>query len=123
MENEIEVIEGKNIKSRKLILGILFDAIGMLSFTIPLIGDFADVVWAPLAGFLMTKMYEGRVGKVAGVLTFVEEILPFTDVVPSFTFTWIYTYLIKREGNGGRKQITDNRQQITDNRKQITENR
>ncbi|WP_264564983.1 hypothetical protein [Flavobacterium sp. N3904] len=107
MENEIE---DKNTKNRKLILGILFDAIGMLSFTIPVIGDFSDVVWAPLAGFLMTKMYEGRVGRVAGVLTFVEEILPFTDVIPSFTLTWVYTYWIKSKVNNvsfknGNKKI------------------
>jgi hypothetical protein len=99
MENKIKIIENRNAKNKKLILGILFDAIGMLSFTVPLIGDFTDVVWAPLAGFLMTKMYEGRVGKVAGVLTFVEEIFPFTDIVPSFTLTWIYTYWIKRSKN------------------------
>jgi hypothetical protein len=99
MENKIELIEVKNTKSKKLVLGILFDAIGMMSFTVPFLGEFSDVVWAPLAGFLMTKMYEGRVGKVAGVLTFVEEILPFIDVVPSFTLTWIYTYWIKREDN------------------------
>ena len=91
--------EKNNAKNKKLVLGILFDAIGMLSFTIPGIGEFGDVVWAPLAGFLMTKMYEGRVGKVAGILTFVEEILPFTDVVPSFTLTWIYTYWIKNKDN------------------------
>ena len=82
-------------KMNKLMLGLLFDAIGMVSFVIPGIGEFADVVWAPLAGFLMTRMYKGRVGKVAGILTFVEEIIPFTDVIPSFTITWIYTYLIK----------------------------
>lgn len=111
MENKTEVVEGKNTKNKKLILGLLFDAIGMLSFTVPLIGDFSDVVWAPLGGFLMTKMYEGRVGKVAGVLTFVEEILPFTDVIPSFTLTWIYTYWIKREAND-----TINDQKGTENR-------
>lgn len=96
MKTENAVTIKNNIKTKKLFLGILFDAIGMLSFTIPYVGEFGDVVWAPLAGFLMTKMYEGRVGKVAGILTFVEEILPFTDVVPSFTLTWIYTYWVKR---------------------------
>lgn len=95
MENKKVITTNENTKNKKLVLGILFDAIGMLSFTIPYIGEFGDVVWAPLAGFLMTKMYEGRVGKVAGVLTFVEEVLPFTDVIPSFTLTWVYTYLIK----------------------------
>ena len=102
MESKNVVAVKNNLKSKKLVLGILFDAIGMLSFTIPGIGEFGDVVWAPLAGFLMTRMYEGRVGKVAGVLTFVEEILPFTDVVPSFTLTWIYTYWIKSNNNEGK---------------------
>jgi hypothetical protein len=106
MENKIAVVEIKNIKNKKLALGILLDAIGLLSFTIPYIGEFGDVVWAPLAGFLMTKMYEGRVGKVAGILTFVEEIFPFTDIVPSFTLTWIYMYWIKGKGSDkNREQI------------------
>lgn len=91
------VSEQKSDKTKKLLLGLLFDAIGMLSFTIPLIGEFSDVVWAPIAGFLMTRMYRGSVGKIAGVLTFVEEIIPFTDVIPSFTLTWMYTYWIKNK--------------------------
>lgn len=86
-----------NNKTRNLLLGILFDAIGMLSFTIPLLGEFSDVVWAPLAGFLMTWMYKGKIGKVGGVITFLEEIIPFTDFIPTFTLTWIYTYLIKNK--------------------------
>jgi hypothetical protein len=82
-------------KKRNLILGIVFDAIGMLSFTVPFIGEFSDVVWAPIAGYLMTIMYKGTVGKVAGVFAFLEEILPFSDFIPSFTLTWVYNYLIK----------------------------
>ncbi|KIA98842.1 MULTISPECIES: hypothetical protein [unclassified Flavobacterium] len=87
----------KDERTKKLLLGLLFDAIGMVSFTIPFLGEFADVIWAPLAGFLMTYMYKGRVGKVAGILTFVEEILPFTDIIPSFTLTWVYTYFIQKK--------------------------
>jgi hypothetical protein len=82
-------------KIRKLLLGLLFDGIGMMSFTIPFLGEFSDVVWAPIAAFLMTRMYKGRVGKVASVLTFLEEALPFTDIIPSFTITWIYTYFFQ----------------------------
>lgn len=84
-------------KTKKLLLGLLFDGIGMLSFTIPFLGEFSDVVWAPVGAFLMTRMYKGRVGRVAGVLTFLEEIIPFTDVIPSFTLTWIYTYYFQKE--------------------------
>ena len=88
-------IDTTDNKKRNLILGILFDAIGMLSFTVPFVGEFSDVIWAPIAGYLMTTMYKGNVGKVGGVITFLEEILPFSDFIPTFTLTWIYNYLIK----------------------------
>lgn len=100
MKDEIQIkniSNMDNLKTKKLILGILLDAIGMLSFTIPFVGEFSDVIWAPLAGFLITKMYKGRIGRIAGILTFVEEIIPFTDFIPSFTLTWIYNYWIKKE--------------------------
>ena len=83
-------------KNRDMILGLLFDAMGMASFTIPLVGEFSDVIWAPLAGYLMTWMYKGRAGRVAGVFAFLEEILPFTDIIPSFTLMWMYTYLLPK---------------------------
>lgn len=93
LPNQIE----PSSKTRFLLLGLVFDAIGMLSFSIPFIGEFSDVIWAPLAGFLMTWMYKGRVGKIAGMVAFIEEILPFMDFIPSFTLTWIYTYLIAKK--------------------------
>ncbi|MEN2412752.1 hypothetical protein [Flavobacterium mesophilum] len=92
---DLKVID-EDDKTRKLLIGLLLDGIGMISFTIPFIGEFGDVIWAPIAAFIMTKMYKGRVGKVASVLTFVEEILPLTDVIPSFTITWIYTYYFQK---------------------------
>jgi len=80
-----------------LFLGIVFDAIGMLSFSVPFIGEFSDVVWAPISGYLMTKMYKGRVGRIGGIISFAEEFLPFTDWIPSFTLVWMYIYVIKNE--------------------------
>ncbi|MGB5437227.1 MAG: hypothetical protein WBM98_15125 [Maribacter sp.] len=90
----------KDKKYKTLLLGLLFDGIGMLSFVIPFIGDFADIIWAPLAGWLMTRMYKGKIGQAAGVFTFIEEILPGLDVVPTFTIMWIYTYLLKGSKKG-----------------------
>ncbi|MFD0799489.1 hypothetical protein ACFQZJ_18605 [Maribacter chungangensis] len=87
----------KDKKYKHLFLGLLFDAIGMLSFALPFIGDFSDVLWAPLAGWLMTRMYKGKIGQIAGVVAFVEEIIPGLDVVPTFTIMWVYTYLIKKD--------------------------
>lgn len=84
-------------KNKDLLLSLLYDGIGMLSFTIPGIGEFGDVIWAPIAAYLMAKMYKGTAGKVAGIFTFLEEVLPFTDFVPSFTLMWIYNHLIKNQ--------------------------
>ncbi len=85
----------KEKKTKYLLLGLLFDGIGMLSFIIPGIGEFSDLIWAPVAGWLMTRMYKGRIGQVAGVVTFLEELLPGLDWFPSFTLMWLYTYVFK----------------------------
>lgn len=80
-----------------LIKGILFDLIGMATMSIPVIGPFLDLAWAPFAAKKMSEMYPGRNGKLASILVFIEEILPFTDIIPSFTLMWVYTYLIKTQ--------------------------
>ncbi|NNG08951.1 MAG: hypothetical protein HKM92_02185 [Arenibacter sp.] len=85
----------KDHKFRNLILGLLFDGIGMLSFAIPGIGEFSDIIWAPLAGWLMTRIYKGPKGQAAGVIAFLEEIVPGLDVIPTFTIMWVYTYVIR----------------------------
>lgn len=82
-----------------LFISLLFDGIGMLSFVIPLIGEFSDIIWAPLSAYLMIRMYKGVEGKVAGFITLVEEILPGIDVIPTFTLMWIYKYIIKKSLN------------------------
>ncbi|WP_339918108.1 hypothetical protein [Yeosuana marina] len=84
-------------KYNKLIIGILLDAIGYVSFLIPGIGEFSDIVWAPISAWIMTKLYKGRSGKVAAVINFVEEALPGVDVVPTFTLMWLYTYVFNKK--------------------------
>lgn len=71
-------------------LGLLFDALGYVSFFIPVF----DFVWAPLSAYLMTQMYPGKKGKIAGVIVFIEEALPFIDIVPTFSLMWIYNYYV-----------------------------
>ena len=83
-------------KTRNLLLGLLFDAIGMASLLFPGLGDVLDLIWAPLAGWLMTRMYKGRAGQAAGIVTFIEELVPGLDVVPTFTIMWVYTYFLAK---------------------------
>ncbi len=83
-------------KYKLLLWGILFDIIGMLSFIIPFLGEFFDIFWAPFSAYIITKMYKGTEGKIAGIISFIEEAGIFgTDFIPTFTLTWIYTYLLK----------------------------
>jgi hypothetical protein len=77
-------------KLTKLFLSLVLDAVGFIP--VPFFG----LLWAPLAGYIMTKMYKGRKGKIAGVVSFLEELLPI-DVLPTFTIMWIYTYVVNKE--------------------------
>ena len=47
-------------KYKKLAMSLIFDALGSVSFIFPPF----DIVWAPLAGYLMTKLYKGKIGKI-----------------------------------------------------------
>jgi len=77
-------------KYNKLALGVCFDALGYVSILLPPF----DFIWAPLSAYLMTKLYKGREGKVAAVVAFIEEALPFLDVIPTFSIMWLYTYVL-----------------------------
>ncbi len=101
MSQEIQIEVRPKVKQQatiaKLILGLLFDFIGMLSYIIPGIAETIDLIWAPISGMLLVAMYKGTTGKVAGVIGTLEELIPFTDIIPTFTITWFYErYLDKK---------------------------
>lgn len=87
----------KTEKSRLLIKSLVFDAVGMASSAVPVVGPFLDLFWAPYAASKMSEMYPGKKGKLASVIVFLEEILPFTDIIPTFTLMWVYTYVWKKQ--------------------------
>ena len=80
-------------KYQKLLLSLLFDAIGYVSYIIPGVAEMIDVVWAPASAYLMSKMYKGNKGKIAAAIVFIEEALPGLDAIPTFTLMWLYTYV------------------------------
>lgn len=84
-------------KKKKLILSLLLDSVGYISYLIPFLGEFSDLFWAPIAGFVLKSMYKGTIGTVGGIIAFVEEALPGIDFIPTFTLTWLYTYVYKKD--------------------------
>ena len=85
----------KKTKNDLLIKGVVYDLIGMATYAIPLVGPFLDLLWAPFAAKKMKEMYSGTNGKIASVIVFIEELLPGTDVIPTFTLMWLYTFVWK----------------------------
>lgn len=84
-----------DIKSPSLIFCIVMDLIGCISFTIPVIGEFSDVIWAPLSAYIFLQSFGGKVGRLGAVINFIEEALPFADFIPSFTIG----YFVKKYFN------------------------
>ncbi len=81
------------MKTEKLLLPpigicILMDLVGMASYAFPMIAEFSDIVWAPISALIFNKLFGGRLGLIGGILNFLEEIIPFTDFIPSFTIAW-----------------------------------
>ena len=87
----------KKLKNKLLVKGLVYDAIGMSTYAIPVVGPFLDILWAPYAAKKMSEMYPGKKGKVASVIVFLEEILPGTDIIPTFTLMWLYTFVWNKE--------------------------
>ncbi|WP_299155174.1 hypothetical protein [uncultured Christiangramia sp.] len=87
----------KLFKNKLFAKGLVYDLIGMATVAIPFVGPFLDLLWAPYAAKKMRDMYPGRKGKLASVLVFIEEILPGTDIIPTFTLMYLYTYVWKKE--------------------------
>jgi len=87
----------KLFNNKMFLKGLAYDLAGMATVAIPLIGPFLDIIWAPFAAKKMREMYPGRKGKMASILVFIEEILPGTDIIPTFTLMYLYTYVWKKE--------------------------
>src|SRR5450432_2839715 len=59
-----------------LLFCILMDAIGCATYVLPGIGEFGDIIWAPISAIIFYKTFGGWKGAFGGVFNFIEEILP-----------------------------------------------
>lgn len=93
MNNKQEIINDFNkMKKIKLIICLLIDIIGTITFFIP----GANLVWAPISGLLIFATFGGSKGVLAGFAGFTEEIFPGTDFLPTATAMWVYIFVIKK---------------------------
>ncbi len=86
-----------NKKQPTLIFCILMDIIGYATYAIPGIGEFGDIIWAPISAIIFFKSFGGWKGAFGGIFNFVEEILPGTDFIPTFTIVWMWKYFANKQ--------------------------
>ena len=75
----------------KLIISIVLDLIGLISFLIPVLAELIDVVWAPISALLIFQLYGSSL--LSGIAV-IEESLPFTDIIPTATIGWLCEFTV-----------------------------
>ena len=70
----------------KLVVCLVIDGLGDSSFLFPGLGELSDAAYAPLEAFLLNQLF--RSNAIAS-LGFIEEALPFTDILPTATLAWV----------------------------------
>lgn len=75
---------------------ILMDVLGYATFAIPVLGEFLDILWAPVSAMIFFKMFGGKKGLIGGAFNFFEELMPGLDFIPTFTITWAVQYFSKK---------------------------
>ena len=69
---------------------IVLDVIGCFSYIIPPFGP----VWAVISGIIFYFMFGKKLGLFGGIFSFIEELIPGIDFIPTFTIAW---YMRKKE--------------------------
>lgn len=92
-------------KRPSLLFCILMDLVGYATYAVPFLGEFADIIWAPISSLIFMTTFGGWKGVLGGFGNFVEELLPGTDFIPSFTIMWFIHQTQKKEGTVKVKMV------------------
>ena len=86
-----------NRKQPSLIFCVLMDIVGFATYSVPLLGEVGDLLWAPISAMIFFATFGSWKGALGGVFNFVEELLPGTDFIPSFTIMWFIQSMQKKK--------------------------
>lgn len=84
----------ENRKKMLLVICVLMDLGGMLTYLVPGIAEIFDVAWAPFSSFVFYLLFRGSLGAAGSAINFIEEITPGLDFIPTFTIAWVYKYVV-----------------------------
>ena len=75
-------------KWERLAVSLVLDVIGSSSYLVPVLGEFTDLAWAPVFAVCVAAMYSES-SPYMHYVGLVEELLPFTDIIPTATLAWL----------------------------------
>lgn len=74
-------------KWERLLLSLALDTVGASSYLVPVLGELTDLAWAPIFAICVAAMYSES-SPYAHYVGLIEELLPFTDIIPTATLAW-----------------------------------
>lgn len=84
---QTEIRFDKNMKNIKFWHCLVMDCIGTITYFIPAIGETFDLVWAPISAVVFYYWFRKPIGSM---IAMAEEILPFTDFIPTFSLAYLF---------------------------------
>ena len=77
-----------------LALCIVMDVIGSAVIVVPVLGE---LIWAPVSAVIFWKMFGFRKGFLGGIFSFIEELIPGVDFIPTFTIMWFMQFAKRKK--------------------------
>lgn len=93
-KNEVKYLPLKAKPLPSLVQCLVLDFIGSAVILIPVLGE---LIWAPISAFLFWRMFGFRKGFLGGVFSFIEELIPGLDFIPTFTIMWVIQYARRKK--------------------------
>jgi len=75
---------------------ILMDIIGSAVIVIPVLGE---LIWAPISAIIFWRMFGFSKGFLGGIFSFIEELIPGIDFIPTFSIMWFIQYAKRKKEN------------------------
>ena len=82
---------------------ILMDIIGSAVIVVPVLGE---LIWAPISAIVFWKMFGFNKGFLGGIFSFIEELIPGIDFIPTFTIMWFIQYAKRKKENYSIQPVT-----------------
>lgn len=82
---------------------IAMDIVGSAVVVVPVLGE---LIWAPISAIIFWRMFGFNKGFFGGIFSFIEELIPGIDFIPTFTIMWFIQYAKRRKESFSLRPFT-----------------